>query len=441
MFRKLVLASVIPAALAAQQPTPPPIPAGTFKPITLAEALKLARENNVAATTTENQIRLANNAIRTTRAQLYIPSLDFRMGQGISAGDRIGQSGTLVPYTSVWSFNSGLSAGMTLFDGGKTFADLRARRADVQNQEASRVTTFANLEYNIKTQYNSVLAANEQESAARAQLELANQNLAVTVARVNAGAANVADSLASVVQVGNAQLNILTAQQQIRSASANLTRYVSTPYLVTATPADTADIARTPIDSSAVMALALNGPQIRQLQAQLTAAQANQRSARSAYLPTVSASMGLTGSGTHNAYGFGGSSPYPYSRSLNFSASYPIFNKWQRENQVQSAEIAADNAEAQLKDAQLQNQATVITALGLIRNTEAQVRIQQISIRASEEALRVNQLRYQIGSGTFVDVLTAQNNLVNARGALIRARLDYRNARAQIEQVIGRDLP
>jgi outer membrane protein TolC len=31
--------------------------------------------------------------------------------------------------------------------------------------------------------------------------------------------------------------------------------------------------------------------------------------------------------------------------------------------------------------------------------------------------------------------------LISAQQALIQARLDYRNARAQIEQVIGRDLP
>src|SRR6185503_786456 len=115
MFRKLVLLSVVPAALAAQQPAaPPPIPPGTFRPITLAEALNLAKENNVQAITAGNAIRSANNAIRSTRANLYVPSLSMSIGQGKSAGDRIGQNGTLVPYTSVWSYNSGISGQMSL---------------------------------------------------------------------------------------------------------------------------------------------------------------------------------------------------------------------------------------------------------------------------------------------------------------------------------------
>ena len=96
---------------------------------------------------------------------------------------------------------------------------------------------------------------------------------------------------------------------------------------------------------------------------------------------------------------------------------------------------------ANLRDAKLANQQQMITQLGVIRNTEEQLRINQLSVRASEEALRVNQARYAAGVGTLVDVLTAQSSLVQARLSLIRSRLDYRNARAQIEQVIGRDLP
>src|SRR6185312_395802 len=165
------------------------------------------------------------NQVRSARAQLY-PTLSASAGQSISAGDRIGQSGTLVPYTPVWQYSTGLQSSITLFDGGKTFADVRARRADVTAAEAGQVTTNFSLALQVKTQYNAALAANEQLAAAQAQLDLAQQELAMTVAKVNAGAANVADSLNSVVQVGNAEISILTAQQNLRSASAALTRLV-----------------------------------------------------------------------------------------------------------------------------------------------------------------------------------------------------------------------
>jgi outer membrane protein len=121
--------------------------------------------------------------------------------------------------------------------------------------------------------------------------------------------------------------------------------------------------------------------------------------------------------------------------------SYPIFNGYQRENSVAAAQINAENAQAQIKDQKLAAQQTIITQIGLLRNDEDKMRVQQISIRASEEALRVTQQRYALGAGTLVDVLTSQSNLILARQQLIQTRLDYRNARAQIEAFIGRDLP
>ena len=329
---------------------------------------------------------------------------------------------------------------MTLFDGGKTFADIRAREADAQAAQASQVTTEFGLALQVKTQYNAALAANEQFSAAQAQLAVAKQQLDMTVAKVNAGAANIADSLNSVVQVGNAQLAILTAQQSLRTANAGLTRLAGTTYMITANAADTVDHSMAPIDSAMVMGLALDGPAIRQNQAQITSANASIKSAKTAYFPTLSLSANIQGSGASAPYGFG-NNPYPYTRGANFSLNYPIFNRFQRENQVQTAQISLANAEAQLKDNKLAAQQTIITQLGLLHNAEEQVRVQQNSVRANEEALRVNQQRYTLGAGTFLDVLTSQSSLVTARQGLIQARLNYRNARAQIEAVIGRDLP
>jgi len=126
-----------------------------------------------------------------------------------------------------------------------------------------------NVVLQVKTQYNAVLAAKESEAAARAQLTLAEQQLATSIAKVNAGATTVSDSLRNVVAVGSARLAILQAQNNARSASATLSRYVAAPYLVTAVASDTVDLPRTPIDSAQIMQWALDGPSIRQSQAQI----------------------------------------------------------------------------------------------------------------------------------------------------------------------------
>jgi outer membrane protein len=434
MFRKLITLLAAPMLLGAQQMTDT-----TFHPITITDAVRLARDNNVANVTATNSVRSANYSVRSARAAL-LPTLNATASQSKTAGDQIGQNGQLVPFTAAWRYNTGLTSGLTLFDAGKMFADIKSQRANVAAAEAAEVNTDFGVGLQVKLAYNSILAAKEAEAAARAQLDAAQNQLQTSIAKVQAGAANVSDSLRSVVQVGNAQLALLTAQNNYRVQSAALTRLVGTPYFVTADLADTVDHPVAPIDSAAIMQLALAGPPIRQLEAQANAASAAQRSAKAAYLPTVTANFNYAGNGTSAIYGLN-SNPFPYSRSVSINLNYPIFNRFARENQVAAAQINFENAEAQMKDARLGAQQNIITDIATMRNNEEAMRVQQQNVRASEEDLRVQQQRYNLGASTLLDVLNSQTALVTARQALIQARLNYRNARAQIEAVIGKDLP
>jgi outer membrane protein len=435
MFRKLILLLAAPVVLGAQQQ----MADTTFHPITIADAVRLARENNVSNITAGNTVRSANYSVRSARAALY-PTLNATASQTKTAGDQLGQNGQLVPFTSSWRYNTGLNSGVTLFDAGKMFADIKSQQANVTAAEAAEINTEFNVGFQVKLAYNSILAAKESETAARAQLDAAQAQLQTSIAKVQAGAANVSDSLRSVVQVGNAQLALLTAQNTYRVQSAALTRLVGTPYFVTADLVDTVDHPVASVDSTAIMQLALAGPPIRQFEAQATAASAAQRSAKAAYLPTITANFNYAGNGTSAVYGLN-SNPFPYSRSIGINLNYPIFNRFARENQVAAAQINFENAQAQVKDARLGAQQNIITDIATMRNNEEAMRVQQQNVRASEEDLRVQQQRYNLGASTLLDVLNSQTALVTARQALIQARLNYRNAKAQIEAVIGRDLP
>ena len=436
MFRKLIPLLAVPAWLGAQQP----VTDTTFHPITMTDAVRLAKENNVSNITSANSVRSANYSVRSARAAMY-PDLTARASQSKSAGQRVNnQTNQLVDFVPIWSYNTGLTSNLTLFDAGKMFTDVRSAKANVVAAEATEVNTEYNVSLQVKQAYNSILAAKESEAAAQAQLQAAQQQLETSIAKVKAGAANVSDSLRSVVQVGNAQLAMLQAQNTYRTQSATLTRLVGTPYFVTADLADTVGHPVVPIDSGLVMRLALEGPQIRQYEAQANAAVAAERSARAAYFPTLSASFSYSGSGTAAAYGLN-SNPFPYTRGVTFSMNYPIFNRFSRENQIAAQQIAYQNAQAQLKDSKLAAQQNIVTDIATLRTAEETMRVEEINVQASEEDLRVQQQRYNLGASTLLDVLNSQLTLVQARQLLIQARLNYRNARAQIEAAIGRDLP
>jgi outer membrane protein len=435
MRGKLIALLAAPAILGAQQMTD----TGAFRPISLQEALRLARQNNVSNIQAENSVEAAGNLVRVRRAAV-LPTLNASAGQSKRQGQNIGQSGQLVDFTSDWQYSTGLSSQVTLFDAGKMFADVKTAKAQLVAAEAGEVATEYNIAQQVKLAYNSVLAAKESEGAAQAALATAQQQLAVSIAKVNAGTANVSDSLRNVVTVGNAQLALLQAQNAYRTASAQLTSLVATPYFVTAQLTDTLDRPLQPIDSAMVMQLALDGPAVRQAEATVSAQGAARQSAKASYLPTLTANLSYGGAGNRALYGLN-DNPFAYTKSVQFSLNYPIFDRFGRNNNLANANINYENAQATARNARLQAQQGVITQIGNLRNAEASMRVQQSNVRAAEEDLRVVQQRYNLGASTILDVLTSQQSLVNARQQLITARFNYRNARAQIEAIIGRDLP
>lgn len=439
MYRKLLwLSLVAPAAAVAQSASL--VATDSLRPISLTEAVSLAQRNSPAAVQARGQRRTASSAIRSAYGA-FIPSLSMSMGQTKQGGQRFDPlRGPVTQSASPWQYSLGLSSGLEVFDGGRRFAQLRAARADEDAAEANDVSQRFNIALQVKREYANVLAARESESAARAQLEQAEAQLRASVARVQAGAATMSDSLRSVIQVGNARLALLTAQNNLRVASASLTRLVATPFMVTANPADTLERVSFNADSLLLVELAQRGPAVVQAERNLAAATADEWAAKTAYLPTVNLSFSYNGNRQDSTYvlTFG---PYAYGRQFSVRLNYPLFNNFNREDQVLRARVAEDNAAAALRDARLAAQQSIIQQFGELRTAEERIRIQQASVLAAEEDLRVMQQRYALGASTLLDLLTSQSQLNQARAALIQARQDYRIARAQIEAIVGRDLP
>ena len=431
---KLLVSLVFVAPLALAQS-----PGDSLRPIALQEAVSLAQRNAPAAVQARGQLRTSASAVRSAWGA-FIPSLTANLSQSKRSADRFDPvQDRWITSTQPWNYSAGLSTGLELFDGGRRFAELRAARAGVDAAEANETTQRFNIALQVKREYASVLAARESESAARAQLEQAQAQLRSSVARVQAGAATMSDSLRSVIQLGNARLALLTAQNNLRVASASLTRLVATPFMVTADPIDTLERLPVQIDSAELMQRALEGPLVRQAELNVRAANADVSASRTQYLPTIRFNYDYNGTGTE-PYRLSSSDDFRYGTNMRFSLNFPLFNNFSREDQLLRARVAQDNAAASLRDARLAAQQSIIQQLGALRTAEERVRIQQASVAAAEEDLRVQQQRYSLGASTLLDLLTSQSQLNSARAALIQARQDYRIARAQIEAIIGRDL-
>ncbi|MFN2637620.1 MAG: TolC family protein [Gemmatimonadaceae bacterium] len=410
--------------------------------ISLDEAIMLAQRNSPQAVQAEGTER-TSRAARTAAIGAILPSATLSAGRVIQLGGgattRVNQNGEQVTVASAPTNNTGLSLNMTLFDGGQRLYDLRTARYEITAAQANRVSVKYDIALAVKQQYYAALAAIESDEAARAQMEQANVQFRTSIAKVRAGVATRSDSLRGVIQVGNAQLALITAQSNREVANAALTRLVGSEVPVAADPASVRENMAALPDSAELAALAKNGPAVQQARANLDVAEESRKASKATYLPSLSASYSRSGSGTDSKFGLG-SDPYAYNGRLAFSLSYPVFNNFQREAQVVRAKVAEVNAQATLRDTELGVQALLTQYIGALRGASQRVAVQLASVAAAEEDVRVQQQRYNIGASTLLDLITSQAALAQARQALIQARYDYRIARAQLEALIGRDL-
>ena len=412
------------------------------RPITLEEAVGLAKRNAVQVIQARGQARTSAAGVRAAYAA-FLPGVSLTAGatrQFVSGARTRIENGQVITLPSdPWSSSAGLGANVDLFTGGQRFFDLRQARALQIAADVNETALQDDAALAAKQQFFHVLAARESQGAAAAQLEQAEQQRKTAIARTQARVATRSDSLRAEIQYRTAQLAVTDARNALESANASLTRVVGSQQPVTAMPADSLEHPGLALDEASLRQMAENGPAVRQAKAGLDAAKAAQRGAWTDYLPSLAASYSRTGSGTGNAPVLAGDN-FSYSGALRFSASLPLFNQWQREERITQAKVAQENAEAVLRDTRLAAAETLTQQLGAFRSAEERVASQAASVAAAEEDLRVQQQRYAVGGSTILDVLTSQTQLNEARSDLIRARYDQRVAKAQLEALVGREL-
>ena len=90
--------------------------------------------------------------------------------------------------------------------------------------------------------------------------------------RVAAGAATRSDSLRASIQVGTAQLAVITAGNTLAATNANLSRLVGSNTTVTAIASDTSVVATISMSDAELLEIVERGPSVRQSEAVLAAA-------------------------------------------------------------------------------------------------------------------------------------------------------------------------
>jgi outer membrane protein len=334
------------------------------------------------------------------------------------------------------SVSTSISASVDLFTGFRRGAELGAARANETAADASLIDARFQQALTTTNQFLDALAAAQLLRVRETSVRRAEEQLKVSIAKLRAGSATRSDSLRSLVNLGNAQLDQITTQTDLATAEANLARLIGETGRVRAEDDSAFYVMLPAVDTQALRIEAESkSPQVQSAVSSATAARANVRASRSAYWPTLALSANT---------GWNGDRANDYNllnqRQVSLSLRWSIFDRFDRELTIAQREADVDVAEATASDVKRAVDAQLQMRVAELDAAKARIQITQTSVAAATEDLRVQQERYRLGASTIVDVLTSQEALNQAEVDVVNARFDYLRARAQLEALIGRKL-
>ncbi|WP_461211001.1 TolC family protein [Desulfocurvus sp. DL9XJH121] len=221
----------------------------------------------------------------------------------------------------------------------------------------------------------------------------------------------------------------------IKSAVAALALAVSLACL--ATPASATTVYD--LEQAVQRALEAN-PSMEAARHQYLGAEEGRKAARGAFLPSATVTYGYTRYQRKTTNSFGNYSRDNDVWAATFNIHQPLFAGFNILSNYQKAELTKENAEANVRNAELSLTTSVQqNFLGLLKARE-DVRSAEDSVTRLKEQLKVTQAFYDVGLKPRLDVLQAEVDLARAEDTLIAAQNDVATQTVRLNTLLNLDL-
>lgn len=357
-------------------------------------------------------------------------------------GEIFGQpAGTFIPVQFGVKYQSsiGATADQILFDGSY-LVGLKASKTYKELSIRNHTRTRIQVNVNVTKAYYQVLVSNEQLRLVNANIKQLKQQLDETVAQNKQGTVEKIDVDRISVQYNNL---VTTRENTIRSLALNyqvLKFQMGMPIENNLSLKDklediklddnTADLAT---DTSFYhnrieYNLAETGVELKKL---------DLKRQKSQYLPTLKANATYTSSYQNNSFGNLYKMNFP-SSYVGLTLNVPIFNGFQRLNQVRQSKIAVLKSQNDLENSKnglkLEANRANVTYINGLQSLNNQKRNRELA----EEVLRVSKIKYQQGVGSSIEVTQAQTSLDDANDKYIQGLYDALISKVDLDKAYGR---
>jgi outer membrane protein len=408
---------------------------------TIEAALVRAYQSNPQLNAQRAQVRVTDENVPQALSG-YRPKLSVSATAGTQYTDLLNTFGGTpqqILKTDVFGVNAPRSAGITLsqtlYNGNQTANRTRAAESQVSgSREALRVLDEAIL-LSAATIYMDYLRDAAIVEVQKSNVRVLEQTLKQTRDRFNVGEVTRTDVAQSEAQLAAGQTQLLAAEATLTTTKANFRRIIGNDpvNLAPGSPVDRFLPATLP---AAVELSLIENPNVTAsmygIDVQFLQVKVNE----GALLPTVTAQVVVQQAYEQQMQVF---------RSFGASAiaqlNVPIYQGGAEYSLIRQSKESLAQQRLVLEQTRDQTRANTVTAWGQLVAGKAQVASAQSQVTASEIALNGVREEAKAGQRTTLDVLNAQQALVNARVALVTAQHDRVVASYAVLSAIGRLSP
>ena len=149
------------------------------------------------------------------------------------------------------------------------------------------------------------------------------------------------------------------------------------------------------------------------------------------YIPTVALQFSMNRS-------YSGFMGYATTANLTLALNWTIFDGLSKYMKTKQNKLSIQNLEQQREYIKQQLEMSISSSLNTIETSAEQVVVGKSAIYASERAYEINAKRYEIGSGTQLEMNSSANALQQSQLQYVQAIYNFVSAQATLEETLGK---
>ena len=323
---------------------------------------------------------------------------------------------------------------MPLYTGGRGVNQRATARYRLNAADLTLENSRQQVKYQAAAAYYQVLQRASLVDVQKEAVELLQEHLRTVSIQYDVGTVAKSDMLATNVQLANSQQSLNTAQGNYQTAVAQLNNILGLPVETEIAASDKINFTQYHLTEAQCLeyALAHRPDGIAAVYA-VKQAEAQTSAAKSGYRPNVNAVVQGNMSG-ENVFG---SNHNAEQWSVGLQMQWNIFDNGITSANVHQAKAVERRAESIARQQIETIQLEVHSAYIALKTSEKNIEVTAAAVDKAEEEFSIAQIRYVEGVDTNLNVMNAQEKVVETRNNYYTAIYNYNTSRAQLEKAMG----